>query len=156
MPRFKPKGALERTAAEDLWKHTLSRIPTIYGRLVYLTSLRDVNSGLYRHHGLSLAFGRDESTKALKESHQRTFLEWLNLPLAEKNQDFMLYLDALQEPRLLVVDHWLRSKLYKTQVPVSARMVERELFNHELELLLQTIRNGLHAAEPIRVASPLA
>ena len=89
MPRFKPKGSLERTAADDLWKHTLSRIPAVYGRLMYLTSLRDPNSGLYRHHGLSAAFGRDESSKPLKQSHERTFLEWLKLPLPDKNRDWL-------------------------------------------------------------------
>jgi hypothetical protein len=156
MPRFKPKGSLERTAADDLWKHTLSRIPSVYGRLMYLTSLRDPNSGLYRHHGLSAAFGRDESSKALKQSHEQTFLEWLKLPLADKNRDLLFYLDALEESRLLVVDNWLRSKQYETQVPVSARKVERKLFIHEMELLLPTIRNGLRAAEPIQVASPPA
>ena len=64
MPRFKVKGALERSAAEDLWRHTLSRIPTLFGRIAYLASLRDPNSGIYRHHGLSAVFGRDESSNA--------------------------------------------------------------------------------------------
>ena len=81
MPRFKLKGTLERDAVADLWKHTLSQIPTTYGRLVYLASLRDPNSGSYRHHGLSAAFGREQSTYALRTSHEQTFLQWLNLPL---------------------------------------------------------------------------
>jgi hypothetical protein len=155
MPRFRPKGVLERNPAEDLWKHTLSRIPTVYGRLMYLASLRDQNSGIYRHHGLSAAFGREESSRALKESHRRTFLEWLNLPLSEKNHDLALYLEALEDPRLMVVDHWLRSKLYKTHVPVSARKRERELFVSDLQALLETIRNGLRGAESVPVSSQL-
>ncbi|MDP9115300.1 MAG: hypothetical protein M3O20_16675, partial [Acidobacteriota bacterium] len=75
MPRFKPKGMLERDALADLWKHTLSQIPTVYGRLVYLASLRDPNSGTYRHHGLSASFGREQSIYALRKSHEQTFLE---------------------------------------------------------------------------------
>src|ERR1700694_6317533 len=91
MPRFKLKGMLERNALADLWKHTLSQIPNTYGRLVYLASLRDPNSGAYRHYGLSAAFGREQSTSALRQSHEDTFLAWLNLPLAEKNADFRAY-----------------------------------------------------------------
>ena len=95
MPRFKPKGMLERDALADLWKHTLSQIPSVYGRLVYLASLRDPNSGAYRHHGLSAAFGREQSTYALRKSHEQTFLEWLTMPLTAKNADFRAYFQSV-------------------------------------------------------------
>src|ERR1700682_6509675 len=99
MPRFKSKGMLERNALADLWKHTLSQIPTTYGRLAYLASLRDPNSGAYRHHGLSAAFGREECGKALKQSHERIFSEWLNLAFAEKSWDLRNYLQGLDDPQ---------------------------------------------------------
>jgi hypothetical protein len=154
MPRFKPKGALERSAAEDLWKHTLSRLPTVFGRLTYLAALRDSNSGIYRHHGLSSVFGRDESAKALRESHEQTFLEWLSLTMEEKHGDLGRYLDELEDPAPTVVEHWLSSRIYETFVPASAREMERELFSRDLEALLETIRNSLAAAG--RGSSPLA
>ncbi len=56
----------DRSAASDLWRNTLSQIPTVYGRLVYLASLRNPNTGHYGHHGLSLVFGEDEANRALK------------------------------------------------------------------------------------------
>src|ERR1700687_6207427 len=103
MPRFRPKGMLERNALADLWKHTLSQIPSIYGRLVYLASLRDPNSGAYRHHGLTSAFGREGGVAALRKSHDETFLEWLNLPLSAKNADFRTYFEGVEEsPRAVV------------------------------------------------------
>src|ERR1700722_18800346 len=121
MPRFRPPAKLERSAAADLWKHTLSQIPTLSGRLVYLATLRDVNSGAYRHHGLAAAFGRDEAARALQESHQATFQGWLNLSLAEKNEDLREYLMALADPQEEVVEHWLRSAVYRSYVPATAR-----------------------------------
>jgi len=146
MPRAKPKGALERSATGDLLKHTLSRIPTVFGRLAYLASLRDSNSGVYHHHGLTILFGREESVKALKESHQHAFFEWVGFPLGEKNEDLGHYLAGLEEPREIVVEHWLRSRIYKTYIPTSARQMERELFSSDLEALLEIIRNA--GAEP--------
>src|SRR5580658_3729115 len=99
MPRFKPKSVLETSAISDLWKHTLSRIPTLFGRLAYLAGLRDPNSGAYRHHGLSAVFGREESGKALRESHEQAFVEWLKLSLAEKHGDLVSHLARLEEER---------------------------------------------------------
>lgn len=146
MPRFKLKGVLERSAAGDLWKHTLSRIPTLFGRLGYLASLRDSNSGIYRHHGLSAVFGRDDSAKALRESHERTFLEWLSLTMEEKYYELTCYLAGLEDPAHAVIEHWLSARIYRTYVPGSAREIERELFCRDLEALLETIRNAPAAA----------
>jgi hypothetical protein len=141
MPRFKSKGMLEHTALADLWKHTLSQIPTLYGRLAYLASLRDPNSGAYRHYGLSAAFGREESGKALKQSHERIFSEWLNLTLEDKSGDLRTYLQSLDDSQGIVVGHWLKSDHYRAQIPDSARPMEIELFHRDLEALLQILRN---------------
>jgi len=153
MPRFKPKGMLERTASEDLWRHTLSKIPTVFGRFMYLAALRDPNSGIYRHYGLSGSFGRDESNQALKENHRRAFREWLKLPLAERSRDLSLYLSSLEDPEFVVINHWLSSKLYRDQVPSSARKMERELFNQDFEILLETLMNSLAGAGPVPMSS---
>jgi hypothetical protein len=121
---------------------------------MYLASLRDPISGIYRHHGLSAAFGRDESNRALKDSHRKTFREWLRLPLADQSRDLQVYLNELEDSKSTVVNHWLSSKLYRDQVPSSARKMERELFNQDFEILLETLRNSLSDAEPDPGSSP--
>ncbi|HSR07434.1 MAG TPA: hypothetical protein VLM42_09800 [Bryobacteraceae bacterium] len=143
MPRFKPKGMLERDALADLWKHTLSQIPSIYGRLVYLASLRDPNSGAYRHHGLSAAFGREQSTYALRKSHEQTFLEWLTMPLAGKNADFRAYLQSAssEESPQVVVTYLARGARCASQAPDAAGPAQREQFKLEVEILLELVKN---------------
>src|SRR5579862_8888999 len=108
---------LERTATADLFKNTLSRIPTVFGRLAYLASLRGPDSGVYGHHGLTLMFGREESRKALASSHEQVFLEWIKLSLEEKNRDLRAYLDGLEEPTPAVLEHWGQSEVYRSYVP---------------------------------------
>ena len=143
MPRFKPKGMLERDALADLWKHTLSQKPTLYGRLVYLASLRDPNSGAYRHHGLSAAFGRDQSTYALRKSHEQAFLEWLTIPLAAKNTDFRAYLQSAstEDSPQAVVTYLARGAPYVSQAPDAAGPAQREQFKLEVEILLELVKN---------------
>jgi len=142
MPRFKPKGMLERTALADLWKHTLSRIPCVYGRLTYLASLRDPNSGHYRHHGLSAAFGRDDSTLAMRQSHHQVFREWLKLPISGKAADLAEYLTGLDEEPASVSSNWLQSGHYKTLAPENATRPQKAQFRQEVEILLQMIKNA--------------
>ena len=141
MPRFKLKGMLERNALADLWKHTLSQIPSTYGRLVYPGSQRDPNSGSYRHHGLSAAFGREESTGALRKSHEETFLEWLKLPLAAKSADLRTHFQNVEESARAVVTYLARCTPYLSQAPDSAGRAQRRQFQMEMETLLELLRN---------------
>jgi hypothetical protein len=142
VPRFKPRTGLERSAAGDLWKNTLSKIPSLFGKLAYLASLRDPNSGIYRHHGLSMVFGREESSRVLRDNHEQAFFEWLNLSLAEKSADLGMYLNSLEDPPFTVLGHWSRSKTYSNHVPSATQEMERELFVKDLEALIETITNG--------------
>jgi hypothetical protein len=140
MPRFRPTAKLERSALADLCKYTLSRIPSVSGRLIYLASLRDVHSGTYRHYGLIAAFGRDEAVRALRESHQAAFHNWLTLSLSEKNEDLREYLRELNDSHEEIAEHWLKSGVYRTYVPASAMRAEIDLFCRDLETLLELLR----------------
>ena len=136
MPQFRPKPMLERSATADLFKNTLSRIPTQFGRLEYLAQLRDASSGIYSHHGLASIFGRDESRRALSQSHETVFQEWLNLSLAEKKGDLSAYFKGLDGGGTVALEHWKKIPSYRGYIPASARPSERELFRREFEVLL--------------------
>jgi hypothetical protein len=142
VPQFRPKAMLERSAIADLFKNTLSKIPTVFGQLGYLAALRDPDSGVYRHYGMEAIFGRDESRRALAESHERVFREWLKLSLSKKNADLLEYLDGLRDPKPTVLRHWARSGTHRSYVPASARESERQLFFQEFEVLLETLNCG--------------
>jgi len=147
MPRFKPTGALERNALADLWKHTLSGIPSTYGKLMCLAGLRDANSGQYRHYGLSTAFGREESALALRHSHEQVFKEWMNLPLRGKSGDLRQYLADLDDSAEVVAANWLRSRYYETVTPDKTTRAQRAQFRQEMETLLELIRNETAGAK---------
>jgi hypothetical protein len=141
MPRFQVKGTLTRDALADLWKHTLSRIPTVTGQLTYLASLRDSNTGTYRHHGFAATFGRDESVRALRESHEMVFRQWLGMSMAERADDLRDYLNSTGEPATTIAQYWRTSNYLTTLIPSSSLEMERELFRNDLEALLRIIQN---------------
>lgn len=138
--QLKPRGVLDRTVGADLFRHTLARIPSLFGRLLYFASLRDPNTGAYRHYGLSSAFGREQSAQALRLSHIRTFREWLQAPLRQRQDDLHLYLESLGDPKGLVVGYWLEAQSYLASVPDSASRAERDHFAKHVERLLRNVK----------------
>jgi hypothetical protein len=139
---------LERGAAADLWRHTLSRIPSLFGRLVYLCSLRDHNTGAYEHYGLAQAFGDEEAARVLEESHMNAFSQWLCLTLEQQKADLDLYLSSLEGHRRTILDTWIRLQPYRNLLPSSVRGVERELYMTDLETILALLKNEYGVATP--------
>ncbi len=139
---------LERGAAANLWRRTLNQIPSLFGRLVYLCSLRDQNSGAYDHYGLTQEFGDEEANRALRESHEATFSEWLCLRLEGQKADLDMYLSGLEGDRRAILDTWIRLQPYRNLVPSTVREVERELYMSDLDAILELLKNELGVASP--------
>jgi len=132
--------SFDRSAASDLWRNTLSQIPSVFGRLVYLASLRNPNNGLYEHHGLALVFGEEEANKALKNSHSAVFADWLSFNLEQQKADLDLYISGLFEDKRTVVETWIRLAPYKNLPPTSIRGVERRLYLSDFSTLLDLFK----------------
>jgi hypothetical protein len=152
MKGIRARGMLERDPVSDLWRNTLSRIPSVFGRLVYLAAVRDPNSGRYEHHGLALVFGDHEADRALRRSHIQTFSEWLCLNLEQQKSDLMLYLSALIDERRRVIETWLRLEPFRMMIPSSATKAETELYQSDFRILLGLLKNEYGVSEPGRDA----
>lgn len=135
------QGGLKHDAAADLWRHTLSQIPSVFGRLVYLCSLRDANTGIYQHFGLAQTFGDVEAGRVLRESHQQIFADWLCFKLQEQKADLDMYFSNLEGYRRTVVETWTRLTPYRNLIPSSAPEADRQLFIVDLEAILDLLRN---------------
>jgi hypothetical protein len=133
--------------AAGVWRHTLSRIPTLFGKLVYVASLHKQDSGLYEHDRLSQMLGKERADQTLRESHMEVFRDWLCLTLERQKADLAEYLAGLP-----VVSRDNRDPLhlgsYVDLTPDTARSVERELYLMDLQTLLELLRHGYDAACP--------
>jgi len=138
----------ERDAESDLWHRTLSQIPSRFGRLVYLASLRNVNTGVYEHHGLALLFSPERSNKALRISHLTCCRDWLKLPLAEQLADLRQYLASQPSQAAEIIENWCDYSYWKSILPASIRGAERELYLAEVDVLLSLLRSEDGAVAP--------
>jgi hypothetical protein len=68
---------------EALVERNIERIDTVFGRLAYLASLRDPDSGMYCHPALGQMLALEEIDAALREVHWRFFYQWLDLTLGQ-------------------------------------------------------------------------
>ncbi|MDQ2949090.1 MAG: hypothetical protein M3Y27_24655 [Acidobacteriota bacterium] len=146
------KNILERDAGSDLWRHTLSRIPSVFGRLVYLSSLRNPNNARYRHDGLALVFGEDEANRALRKGHNHAFAEWLTFNIEEQKADLDLYLSGLLEEKHTVLNSWINLAHHRSLIPNSAKSVERRLYLADFQAILELVRNEYAVDDPDPVA----
>lgn len=130
-----------RTVSEDLWRRTLARIPSIYGRLVYLSGLRNNDTGRYEHHGLASMFNENLADAALRDSHTQSFRAWLEFDLEQQRADLELYLSDHPASRRTLLESWLRLAPYRATIPASASPADRDLFLAEIEALLRILLN---------------
>lgn len=121
-----------RRPAHDLLRNTISQIPTHFGRLLYLSSLRNGPTGKYIHETLTNLLGVDDADRSLCHAHHKVFSEWLCFSLAEQKADLDEFVASapgeisLQECRGLA--------------PAGAREVERQLYITDLEMVLDLMR----------------
>jgi hypothetical protein len=117
-------------SASDIWRSTLTHIPTVFGRLVRLATLRDSRTGKYTDPLLAKLMGSEDADRTLRHSHHQVFMEWIGCSLASQKADLDDYLR--EEPQ----DLWL---IYRRLVPAGAREVERQLYFSDMETLLELL-----------------
>lgn len=130
-------------AAEDVWNRTLLQIPTTFGRIAYLASLRNDNSGRYEHFGLANIYSGEEADRVLRACHQGVFAEWLTFSLMRQRNDLEAYLNSIEDDRQTVLATWLDLSPYRNLIPADATAAERRLYLSDLELILDLLRNEL-------------
>ena len=143
MPDAQAPDPGHERAVRDLWRRTLSQVPTAFGRIAYLASLRDSNTGRYQHFGLAQLYSEENADRALRQSHMQAFAEWLNYSLERQKDDLEDYLRSLDRDRERILKTWATLAPYRNLLPVEVSEAERQLFLSDLELILELLRSEL-------------
>lgn len=143
--------SLQREAViAESWQRTLSAIPTLIGKLVYLSSLRNVNTGIYEHFGLAQRVGADEVDRTLRRSHMSAFQDWLCFGLEKQKEELEEYFSGLEGNTREIVASWIDLEPWNSWAPPESRDVERKLFSADLAVTLELLRAeyGVSSRDP--------
>jgi hypothetical protein len=130
-----------RRIIQDFTVTTLAAIPSLFGRLIYLSSLRDLASGRYEHAGLLALHPEEAVQQALAKCHEEVFERILETPLAEQEGDVRACLDTMPGGLCLTVSHWQRMEAYRVLLPELSPDYLKELFCSNLRALLEILRS---------------
>jgi hypothetical protein len=75
----------------DLWRNALSKIPTIFERLLYLASLWDPQTGKFHHFGLAQRYGRGRTNLLLRASYLELLRKWTECTIKDQQTQMNAY-----------------------------------------------------------------
>jgi hypothetical protein len=126
---------------DDLLHRTLSRIPCDLGRLIYLASTRDYNTGNYYHEGLASRFSPEVARKALELAHRQAFYRVSGFSLEELASDLEAYLRSTRENPQEFLRTWQKLEPYRIAIPTEVNLTVARLFTSNLRLALAILRS---------------
>ncbi len=150
MENDEPNGHDRKKLADDLWDRTIAVIPSHIGKLAYLSSLRDCNSGRYNHYGLATIYSADESDMALREAHVELFYEWLKKPLSDQKEDLELYFRTVEGELDEILENWKLLEPYRAFIPADADAAGRRLYLDDVAIILDLMQSELFPPAPHR------
>jgi hypothetical protein len=139
-----------QAAYDDLLHRTLSRINCELGRLIYLASTREYNTGNYYHEGLASRFSPEAARKALEIAHRQAFYKVSALSLGDLVADVESYLGSTRESPEECLRAWQKLEPYRVAVPADVNATVTRLFTSNLRLALAILRYRQQMSRPLR------
>jgi hypothetical protein len=125
-----------RSVIEDFTSRTLAAIPSDFGRLYYVSSLKNEKTGQYTHEGLLNLYPEHSVQAALAQCHEELFSRILETPLSNQERDMRNCLDAAGDKFWAVVESWRETRFYRTMCPEGLPDYLNELFCSNMNALL--------------------
>jgi hypothetical protein len=124
------------TVIEDFTSRTLAAIRSDFGRLYYVSSLKDPGTGSYEHDGLKRLYSEGSVQSALAHCHAELFSRILETPLENQEHDLRQCLEPAGEKFCLVLEAWREQNFMRTLCPDEMPEYMGDLFCSNVSALL--------------------
>ena len=125
-------GELKHESVEaarvNLETRTLAKIEGEVARLIYLSSMRDYNTGEYHHEGLASQFTESVAQRAMASCHREAFKRLVLCSVEELVTELQTYIrsNGFSFPEFLRV--WERLQPYTVTVPLECSSLSSRFF----------------------------
>ena len=125
-----------RAVIEDFSSRSLAAISSDFGRLYYVSSLRDSGTGRYEHQGLMSLYPENAVQAGLSHCHEELFSRILETPLGEQEHDLRECLGKAGEKYWDIVEDWRENRFFKAMCPEGLPGYLTDLFCSNMGALL--------------------
>ncbi len=125
--------------ALDAWRKSVSEMPSRFGRLIYLASLRNAETRRYKQYRLELVMDPVQVDQAVRELHESMFAEWLALDLRSQRADLDVFLSTVEGHRRQILAACAAAAPHTWMIPDSAPEHERILCLTDLNTILELL-----------------
>ena len=124
---------------EDFTSRTLAVIPSDFGRLYYVCTLKNPSTGRYEHDGLEEIYPQNSVQAALAHCHAELFSRILETPLKDQELDVRRSLETAGDELWSIVEAWRASRPYCAMCPAGLPGYLNDLFRSNMDALLAII-----------------
>jgi hypothetical protein len=125
-----------RAVIEDFSSQTLAAISSDFGRLYYISSLKDSDSGRYEHDGLMSLYPETAVQTGLSHCHEELFSRILETPLSDQERDLRECLNSAGDKCWDVVESWRETRYFREMCPQGLPDYLHDLFCSNMGALL--------------------
>jgi hypothetical protein len=131
-----------RAVIEDFSSTTLAAIPSDFGRLCYVSSLRHSATGRYEHDGLLRLYSENSVQEALSNCHEEMFSRILETPLRDQAHDLRRCMAAAGHTIEDLIHTCRTDPSFRTMCPDGLPDYLHELFCSNMGALLAIIASN--------------
>lgn len=124
---------------EEFTSRWLADVSCDFGRLVRMSTLRDISSGRYHHALLGQIYSDAAVHQALLYCHEELFERVLEAPLQQQEWDLRLFFAGLDVVPAEAAGRWLEVEYFRQLVPLGSPAYLRDLFLSNMRVILALV-----------------
>jgi hypothetical protein len=121
---------------EEYVSQWLADIPSDFGRLASVATLRDVTAGRYHHPALEESYSEPAVHQALLYCHEELFERVLETPLDRQEWDLRMHFARMDAPVEEIASRWIELEFFRSFVPLGTPPYLRDLFLSNTRVIL--------------------
>jgi hypothetical protein len=123
-------------------------LPNDISRLIFLSTLRDNNSGHYYHPEVARRFSPDVADWAMLVCHRQIYQQVVALDLEDLTDQLDVYMATVRAPRQRLIESWTKLRAYRATIPIDVDPISAEIFFMKVDVAVAILGARLPGGGP--------